>query len=225
VTPEPVAELLVAEEISVCLQLRDGSSRFELVDVALSLAAGSVTAVVGESGSGKSTLLQVLGLLSRPASGRLRLLDHDVTESSDAARARLRSTAIGFLFQSFNLVPQLNALDNVLLAAAGPRREARREALALLYGLGLGHRLRNHPGELSAGEQQRVACARAMVNGAAVILADEPTGNLDGNNERALIDRLRTYAEAGNAILLVTHSDAVAARADVVRRMSRGRLS
>jgi putative ABC transport system ATP-binding protein len=197
--------------------------RLEGVDVAalrgvtMTVGAGEYAAVTGPSGSGKSTLMHVLGALDRPTSGTVRIDGSDVSKLSDGALAELRNRTIGFVFQSFQLLPRTTAVDNVALPLTyrGMRRaERRRRAVEALQAVGLGHRLQHRPGQLSGGEQQRVAIARALVSEPKVVFADEPTGNLDtasGREVMALLDRLN--AERGVAIVLVTHEAEVAAHA------------
>ncbi|WP_063774099.1 ABC transporter ATP-binding protein [Streptacidiphilus rugosus] len=188
----------------------------------LSLAAGEVTALVGRSGSGKTTLLQVIGLLTPPDAGEVLIAGNDAWSLSGDARADLRARTLGFVFQSFNLLPQHSAVLNVALPFRGPRRVGLQRAGQLLERVGLADRATHHPSQLSAGEQQRVALARALVNDPQALLADEPTGNLDAANEEQLLDLFRELAAEGRAVLLITHSDTVAARADRVFRMVDG---
>jgi putative ABC transport system ATP-binding protein len=188
----------------------------------LTLTQGEVTALVGRSGSGKTTLLQIIGLLTPPDTGRVLLDGRDAWSQSGDARADLRARAIGFVFQAFNLLPQHSALINTALPFRGPRRTGLRRAEELLARVGLADRARHLPSQLSAGEQQRVAVARALINNPRALLADEPTGNLDAANEEQLLELFRTLAQEGRAVLLVTHSDVVAKSADQVFRMTEG---
>ena len=195
----------------------DGLRVSALRGVTVEVPAGGHVAIVGPSGSGKSTLMHLLGGLDRPTSGRLLIDGRDVAGLDAAGLARLRNEAIGFVFQSFHLLARTSALDNVALPLVyrGMRAARRREAAAaMLDRVGLGHRLGHRPNQLSGGEQQRVAIARALVTGPRVLLADEPTGNLDsgtGAEVLALLSRLN--AEDGVALLVVTHDAQVAARA------------
>jgi putative ABC transport system ATP-binding protein len=222
--PDSPQSPLIAEGIGKVLTLPNGSSRFALEDVSLTLRPRTISAIVGRSGCGKTTLLHILGLLAEPDHGSLTVLGRQPSALTAAARAGLRRETLGFVFQAANLVPQLSALDNVLLAAAASGPDVRRRAFSLLHQVGLTRQLRNRPAELSAGEQQRVAFARAMINGAPIILADEPTGNLDEANEHLMMRQFRAYSDEGNAVLLVTHSESVASAADVVLQMAEGRL-
>jgi putative ABC transport system ATP-binding protein len=185
--------------------------------VTLALQAGEYVAITGPSGSGKSTLMHVLGALDRPTAGTVRIAGRDVARLSDGELAELRNRTVGFVFQSFQLLPRTTAVDNVALPLAYRsvrRAERHRRAVAALEAVGLGHRLHHRPNQLSGGEQQRVAIARALVGEPQVVFADEPTGNLDtasGADVMGLLDRLN--AERGVAIVLVTHEPEVAAHA------------
>jgi len=183
----------------------------------LTMAAGEIVAVIGRSGSGKSTLLNLLGGLDRPDAGELWFRGERITGASRRALARFRGRRLGFVFQSFHLIPELTAWENVLLAAryvGRPRAEAERAAGVLFSRLGIEDRAGHHPPALSGGEQQRVAFCRAVLNDPPVILADEPTGNLDEANAAVLLRELHGRARAGAAVLLVTHSAALARLAD-----------
>src|SRR5947207_4044116 len=196
--------------------------------VSVTIPPGDYAAVLGPSGSGKSTLMHLLGGLDRPTGGTLRITGRDVRELGATELAGLRNRTIGFVFQSFHLLPRTTAVDNVALPLvyAGVRAgERRRRAEELLDRVGLGHRLRHRPGQLSGGEQQRVAIARALVTDPSLPLADEPTGNLDsatGAEVLALLEELNR--ESGVAVVLVTHDHEVAARARRQIRMRDGRI-
>ncbi|MFP8834759.1 ABC transporter ATP-binding protein [Hydrogenophaga sp. XSHU_21] len=204
-----------------------GPTRVEVLrGVDLRVAAGERLAIAGPSGSGKSSLLLVLAGLERPASGRIAIGGTDLARLDADGLADLRRERIGIIFQSFHLLPSLSALDNAALPLqmAG-RRDARQAARALLERVGLGHRLDHLPSQLSGGEQQRVAIARALVHRPALLLADEPTGNLDdasGEAVRQLLFELN--AEMGTTLVLVTHDLDFAARCDRVLRLHDGRL-
>jgi putative ABC transport system ATP-binding protein len=196
-----------------------------LAGVSLRVRAGELVSVVGPSGSGKSTLLFALGGLSEPTSGEVRLDGRSVYALDAASRAGLRRTEIGFVFQTFNLVPYLACLDNVALPAqlAGrPRREALRAAGEMLERLGLSARASHLPAELSVGERQRVGIGRALVNAPKVLLADEPTGNLDPALAGSVLQLLLELRERGQTIVMVTHDPRLARRTDRVVVLRQG---
>jgi len=205
-----------------------GSTEVRAVDgIGLSVQPGEFMAIMGRSGSGKTTLLDLLGCLLRPTSGQLAIDGRSVVGASDGQLAAIRRERIGFVFQEFNLIPTLTAIENVLLPLRyGPRRrDGRARARELLGLVGLAERESHRPTELSGGEQQRVAIARAMVNDPAVILADEPTGELDSATSDRLIDTLRALnRERAVTIVVVTHDPGVAGRTDRVVRLSDGRV-
>ena len=200
-----------------------------LDDINLDAEPGQVLAVVGQSGSGKSTLLNLLGLLEPVGAGEIRFDEARVSHLGRRAQCRVRGTQIGYVFQTFLLLASLTALDNVLLAAryvGRERREAERDALALMERLGVLHRRGHYPAQLSGGEQQRVAYCRAVLNRPPLLLADEPTGNLDDMHARVILDELRAQArERGATVILVTHRLDAAATADACLRLAAGRLA
>lgn len=184
-----------------------------LNNVTLAIKSGEFVAVMGPSGSGKSTFLSLLGCLERPTAGRYYLEGREVSSLSEDELAALRNRRFGFVFQSFNLLPRSDILRNVelpLIYAGVPRRERRERAAAMLARVGLGHRLRARPPNLSGGEQQRVAIARALVNDPAVILADEPTGNLDSRTSHEIMELFRELHAEGRTIVMVTHDPEMA---------------
>ncbi len=197
--------------------------------VSLRIDAGEYAAIIGPSGSGKSTLMHVVGALDRPTRGIVRVAGEDIARMSDTALALLRNEHIGFVFQSFHLLARTSARDNVALplvyrgTPAAARRRAAEEALGAV---GLGHRLGHHPSQLSGGEQQRVAIARALVGEPRLLLADEPTGNLDSRNGEDVMTLLEELVtERGVAVVLVTHDPDVAARARRVIRVRDGLIA
>jgi putative ABC transport system ATP-binding protein len=195
-------------------------------DVSLDIAAGESVAIVGASGAGKSTLLALLAGLDEPTSGRITLAGADLTTLDEDGRARLRAERVGFVFQSFHLVPSLTALENVMLPLelAG-RRDARAAATETLGRVGLAQRTGHYPRQLSGGEQQRVAIARGFVTRPAVLFADEPTGNLDTHTgERIVALLFDLNAESNTTLVLVTHDRTVAARCGRVLIMDSGEL-
>jgi len=202
-----------------------------LKDVSFTIRRGEFVAVMGPSGCGKSTLLNLLGFLDRPDGGTYRFEGADLSGADDATLSAVRNRRIGFVFQQFHLLDRVTALDNVTLpllyadddaddAAGGGAARARR-SLAMV---GLENREDHFPAELSGGEQQRVAVARALINDPAMILADEPTGNLDAKSGNGILDMLRTLADQGRTIVLVTHDRAVANRADRTLVIEDGRV-
>ena len=204
---------------------RRGADVVAVDRVSLTLQPGEFVAVAGPSGCGKSTLLLMAGGLLRPDSGRVSVGGEDVYALGGEGRARLRATRIGFVFQQFHLVPYLSVMDNVLAASLPTRLpNARERATGLLDHFGLSHRLTHTPGELSTGERQRTALARALLNGPELLLADEPTGNLDPDNAEGVLDHLGTFARSGGAVMLVTHDAGAAERADRVLRLREGRV-
>ena len=199
-----------------------------LSDVSLSLQEGSYTAVMGPSGSGKSTLLNLVGGLDTPTSGVVRVGGNDLTALSEDERASIRGSEIGFVFQTFNLMPRLTAVENValpLVFAGVPRAERRERAESLLEDVGLSDRLDHKPTELSGGQRQRVAVARALAPEPAVLLADEPTGNVDTETGERVMRLLGDLNDAGNTILLVTHERRIAEHADRTVRMLDGEIA
>lgn len=187
-----------------------------LRDIAFSIPAGQSCAIVGASGSGKSTLLNIIGLLDKPTSGHVVIAGQDMSCAPSGLRAIVRNRVIGFVFQSFNLLPRLNALDNValpLLYRGVARQVARQEARTQLSRVGLADRIQHRPAELSGGQRQRVAIARALVTNPALLLADEPTGNLDSQSARDVIELLLALnQESGVTLVLVTHDNGIAGR-------------
>ena len=208
--------------------------RVGLVDVPalrgvdLDVAPGEFLSIVGPSGSGKSTLFHIIGGLTPPTSGSVRIADQDLSRMSDAERTNMRKTTVGFVFQKFNLLPNLTARDNIAVARFIAGRDGQpeptefQEALKLL---GVAHRLDHRPAALSGGEQQRIAIARAIVNQPAILLADEPTGNLDTENSRAVLDVLRGLNDRlGQTVLMITHNPEAAAYGHHIVHMRDGRI-
>ena len=199
-----------------------------LSDVSLTVGDGEFLAIVGPSGSGKSTMMNILGCLDRPSRGQYVLAGKPVAELDDDSLARVRSRTIGFVFQSYNLLPRTTALDNVmtpLLYQNVSQRDRTSRATAALERLGLGDRLDHEPSELSGGQQQRVAIARALVTNPALLLADEPTGNLDSASGQEVMALLRELNASGRTIVLITHDVDVAATASRQIHLHDGRIA
>jgi len=198
-----------------------------LSDINVSIEAGEFVSIMGPSGSGKSTLLNILGLLDAPSGGRVSIGDRDVASIKERERARLRNEAIGFIFQTFQLVPDLNVLDNVqlpLLYRRLPSRQRREMAEVALDRVGLDSRRHHFPGQLSGGQQQRVAVARAIVGTPSILLADEPTGNLDSRMGDEIMELLGEYnREAGVTVVMVTHDQRLAESTQRILRLFDGR--
>ena len=218
--------LLVAEDVE--REYRTGPEVLRVLrGASITVCEGEAVALVGASGVGKSTLLHVLGALDRPSGGRVLFQGDDLFTRGEAGLARYRRQDVGFIFQFYNLLGEMSALENAMLPALiarRPRREARERAAAALAEVGLGDRLSHRPGEMSGGEQQRVAVARALMNGPRLILADEPTGNLDPKTSEVVYDLfLQLQAERGIAFLIATHNPELARRADRIYRLVEGR--
>jgi len=222
--PEPIIHL---EHISRTYQMGHVEVP-ALADVSLDVQPGEFVAIIGPSGSGKSTMMNILGCLDRPTAGAYHLAGTDVAELDDDGLAALRSRTIGFVFQSYNLLPRTTAIDNVAtpLLYQGVSKSKRAErAKAALERLGLADRMHHEPTELSGGQQQRVAVARAIVTDPALILADEPTGNLDSHTGAEVLRLFQELNAAGRTIVLITHDSEVAAAAGRQVHLRDGRIA
>ncbi len=224
----PVCGQTVVEAVGLVRRYRQGDALVEAVrGVSLAVARGELVALVGPSGSGKSTLLHLLGAVDVPDAGHVTIAGVDVHAMSDDARTVFRRRTIGFVFQSFNLVPTLTVLENValplLLDGIRPRAAWER-ARSMLRSVGVDARAAHLPDRLSGGEAQRVGVARALVAAPAVVLADEPTGNLDSTNADAVLDLFGRAADSGTAVVVVTHDPRAAARAHRIARVVDGRI-
>ncbi|HPS79819.1 MAG TPA: ABC transporter ATP-binding protein [Thermoanaerobaculaceae bacterium] len=217
------------------IEIRDLTKIYEMGDtqvraldgVSLDVKRGEFLAIMGPSGSGKSTLMNLIGCLDSPTSGTYRLNDQEVSSLDDDELARIRNREIGFVFQTFNLLARTSAIENVevpLIYAGVPRTERHRKAKEMLELVGLGDRMHHQPNELSGGQRQRVAVARALVNSPSILLADEPTGNLDSKTGEEIMALFDTLNREGNTIILVTHEEDIAAFARYRVRLRDGKI-
>jgi len=215
--------------MAALVQVEGLSKKFGTVraldDVTFEVTAGEWIAIMGPSGSGKTTLINILGGLDRPTDGRVVVDGTDVANLNERELTRYRAEKIGLVFQQFHLVPYLSAVENVMLAQYFHSVADEKEAARALVRVGLGDRLDHLPSQLSGGEQQRVAVARALINQPKLILADEPTGNLDEANEHTVLDLLQDLHATGHTILVVTHSAAIGRMADRRIELAHGRLT
>ena len=198
-----------------------------LIDINLEIYEGEFVAIMGPSGSGKSTLMNILGCLDRPTTGEYYLYDREVAQLSDDELAEVRNKKIGFVFQSFNLLPRMSALENValpLVYANISSKERRERAISMLEKVGLQDRMQHKPNELSGGQRQRVAIARALINNPAIIMADEPTGNLDTKSSEDIMEIFAQLNEQGKTIIVVTHEQEIALKTKRIITVRDGRI-
>ncbi|MEE9904702.1 MAG: ABC transporter ATP-binding protein [Chlorobium sp.] len=214
--------------VSLCRHYEMGEQTVKALDsIDLQFNRNDYAAIMGPSGSGKSTLMNIIGCLDTPSSGIYELNDRNVAEMNDDELARVRNREIGFVFQTFNLLPRLNCLKNVelpLIYAGVPPDERKARAEEALLSVGLGDRITHKPSELSGGQMQRVAIARALVNKPSIILADEPTGNLDTATSHDIMEMFGALSEAGNTIILITHEEDIARFTRRIIRLRDGRI-
>lgn len=220
--------MALIEMEGICKTYRAGDHRVEaLRDITFQVESGEFVAIIGSSGSGKSTLMNLLGCLDLPDAGSYRLDGLDIPAQNEAALSRIRNRKIGFIFQGFHLIPTLTALENIELPLSYrgiPRTERRRLAVDALEQMGLLARAGHRPCQLSGGQQQRIAIARAIAASPPLILADEPTGNLDSTTGREVMDTLLALHRAGHTIVLITHDPGVAAMAERILKIQDGRM-
>jgi putative ABC transport system ATP-binding protein len=228
-----MTEQAIIELIEITKIYGAGDAQIVALDrINLTICPGEFVAIMGPSGSGKSTLMNILGCLDRPTSGGYLLAGEDVSDLSKAQLAQIRNRRLGFIFQSYNLLPRTSALENVILpliysrnGASVPEEQQQAKAMEALAAVGLADRASHQPHELSGGQAQRVAIARALINDPAMILADEPTGNLDSKSGSEIMDILNSLNSQGRTIVMVTHDPIVARRASRVIRFLDGRLA
>jgi putative ABC transport system ATP-binding protein len=221
--PEPVAELT---DVTRFYQMGTNEVR-ALDDFTFTFRQGEYWSIMGSSGSGKSTLLNILGCIDRPSSGSYRVRGREIADLDDDELSELRGTELGFVFQSYNLIAQLDVIENILVPVLyqdDPDPNAREHAEALAERVGLGGRFDHRPAELSGGQQQRVAIARSLINDPALILADEATGNLDSSTAQEILELFDELHDEGKTILVVTHEPSVGERADRTLRLRDGKI-
>ncbi|OGY79019.1 MAG: macrolide ABC transporter ATP-binding protein [Candidatus Kerfeldbacteria bacterium RIFCSPHIGHO2_02_FULL_42_14] len=222
-----MSEILKLKNVSKTYRLTKQNNVEALKNINININKGEFVAIMGPSGSGKSSLLHVIGLLDKPESGEIVIDDHNIADLNSKEMARIRLKTIGFVFQTFNLLPRLSAFKNVLLPAIygrQPRGTAKERAKQLLEQVGLGERMKHKPNELSGGEKQRVAIARALTNNPTLILADEPTGNLDSHSGKEIMKIFKQLQKEGRTIIVVTHDAEIAKEAERIICLKDGKI-
>lgn len=221
-------KILVLENVSKIYTMDEGIEVKALDDINISIEENEFASILGPSGSGKSTLLHIIGLLDSPTSGKRYIDGIETSTMNDASQAKVRGEKIGFVFQTFNLIPSLSARENVelpMLVLGVDAQKRKERATKLLSQLGLGDRLDHLPGQLSGGQRQRVAIARALVNDPQILLADEPTGNLDSKTGKEVLEIFKTLHKEGRTILIITHDEYIAKVTHKVIRIKDGKIS
>jgi len=220
-------EVLKLENVSKTYEMGEGLLVRALRNVNLSIYEKEFTCILGPSGSGKSTLLHIMGLLDRPTEGKVYIDGKDTTKMSEEEQARIRGQKIGFVFQAYNLVPSLRAWENValpLIIQEVPASERRERAINVLEELGMGDRLDHYPSQLSGGQRQRIAIARALITDPAVMLADEPTGNLDSKSGEEVLTAFKELHKTGRTIVIITHDESITRIAHRIIRIKDGAI-
>ena len=221
-----IKNILKLENVSKIYRM-DGVSVKALDSVSLAIREGEFVSIIGPSGSGKSTLMHIVGCLDTPTSGKVLLDDQEISQMTERQLAQVRNKKIGFVFQQFNLLPRTSALDNVILPLlynGTPSCQVSKKAVEVLRKVGVGERLDHHPNQLSGGQQQRVAIARALITDPSIILADEPTGNLDSKSGVEVMEIFKKLHQQGRTIVLVTHDDDIANKAQRIIRLKDGKV-
>jgi putative ABC transport system ATP-binding protein len=222
-----LSSLIDIKDVTKTYQMGAETTVRALDGVSVAIEAGDYVAIMGPSGSGKSTLMNLIGCLDTPSSGSYQLNGREIASMGDDELAQIRNKEIGFIFQTFNLLPRADAVQNVelpLVYSGLPRRERKERAIKALESVGLGERKHHRPNEMSGGQRQRVAIARALVNGPSILLADEPTGNLDSKTGEEILALMDDLHAKGNTIILVTHEDELAQHAARVIRLRDGKI-
>ncbi|NYZ77189.1 ABC transporter ATP-binding protein [Candidatus Micrarchaeota archaeon] len=221
-------EVLKLENVSKVYDMGEGIEVTALSGINLTVSEGDFACVLGPSGSGKSTLLHIMGILDRPTEGRVYIDGKDTTKMTPEEQARIRGLKIGFVFQAYNLVPSLRAWENValpLVIQGVPAEDRKKKAVAILKELDMSDRLDHYPSQLSGGQRQRIAIGRALVNDPTIILADEPTGNLDSKTGKEVLEAFKALHDSGRTILVITHDEDITKIAHTIIRIKDGKIT